>query len=248
MLSGRFEHDLVGLRGADGGDDALADAGDDGFLLRAADEAVEIGADGDAGADLHLDAVLGDAVDGAAAGGRVRAVDDLRIDRGADGFDHAFAGALGGEVDGAGAVPIQRDAGFLRGDERLDGGDDVAAGEVVGLDVIDGDFDAGLFRGDAGVHDHAVGHLAEAHGDEVGEADVGAGQPGAEPDAEEGDDDAEEQQSEDGDDDQDDGRSGWIMALLVRFGLEITMRRKLSAPMTSSGEPAGAWPDWQKAS
>src|SRR5690606_33534544 len=102
---GRLEHDLVGLGRADGGDDALADAGDDGLLLGAADEAVEVGAHGHASLYLHLDAVLGHAVDGVAAGGGVGAVDDLGIDGGAHGLDDALAGALGGEVDGAGAVP-----------------------------------------------------------------------------------------------------------------------------------------------
>ena len=53
----------VVVGGADGGDDALADAGDDGLLGGAADELREVGADGDAGLDAELDAVLGDAVD-----------------------------------------------------------------------------------------------------------------------------------------------------------------------------------------
>jgi hypothetical protein len=50
-LVGVFEHVLVAGGGADGGDDALADAGDDGILGGAADEAGEVGADGDAGLD-----------------------------------------------------------------------------------------------------------------------------------------------------------------------------------------------------
>ena len=40
---GVLEHRHVVLRRADGGDDALADTGDDGLLGRAADEAVEVG-------------------------------------------------------------------------------------------------------------------------------------------------------------------------------------------------------------
>src|SRR5690606_28075035 len=103
-------------------------------------------------------------------------------------------------------------------------------------------------RGDARIHDHAVGDLPQAHGDEVGKADVGTGQPGPQPNAEEGNNDAEDDESGDGDDNDDDGGE-------IRHDGEsqlgcwrVTMRRKLSAPMISRREPTGAWPDWQKAS
>ena len=49
--------------GADGADDAFADAGDDGFFGGTADELVEIGADRDAGFHFELHAVLGDGVE-----------------------------------------------------------------------------------------------------------------------------------------------------------------------------------------
>src|SRR6185369_5271300 len=49
---GVLQHGLVGLGRADGGDDALADAGDDGLFGGAADKAGEVGADGDAGLGL----------------------------------------------------------------------------------------------------------------------------------------------------------------------------------------------------
>ena len=198
---GAFEDDFVGIRGADGGDDTLADAGDDGFLFRSANKAVEVGADGDAGADFHLDTVFGNAVDGAASGAGGGAVDDFRVNRGADGLYHGFIGALGGEVDGAGAIPIELDAGFACGDECLDGREDVAACEEVGFDFVDVDFDAGFLRGDAGVNDRAVRYLAEAHGDEIGEADVGTGEPGSQPDAEEGEDDEGEDEAAETEDD-----------------------------------------------
>ena len=61
---GVFQHVLVAVGRTDGGDDAFADARDDGFLGGAADEAIEIGAHGDAGLGFDDDAVLGDAVDG----------------------------------------------------------------------------------------------------------------------------------------------------------------------------------------
>ena len=75
----------------------------------------------------------------------------------------------------------------------------------MGFDVVDGDFNASLFGGDAGIDHHAVGDLAEAHGDEIGETNVSSGEPGPEPDAEEREHDAEDEQSEDRDDDEDDG-------------------------------------------
>ncbi len=62
-LVGVLEHVLVAGRGADGADDALADAGDDGVLGGAADEAVEVGAHGHAGLDQQADAVLGHGVE-----------------------------------------------------------------------------------------------------------------------------------------------------------------------------------------
>ena len=138
MLSGILQHVLVALGRADGGDDALADAGDDGVLLRAADEAVEVGAHGHAGLDLELDAVLGHAVD-RSAGRRsgfgqsmTLGLTEVRT------ASSTSCPALGGEVDGAGAVPVERDAGLLRGDQRVHGRHDVAAGQVMGLDLVGG--------------------------------------------------------------------------------------------------------------
>jgi hypothetical protein len=95
------------------------------------------------------------------------------------------SGAFRREVDRARAVPVERDAGFLGGDERLHGRDHVAAGEEMRLDLIDGDVDARLLRGDARIGDERVGDLAEPHGEEVHHADGCTGEPRAQPDAEE---------------------------------------------------------------
>ena len=57
------EHFLVIVRGADRLDDALADAGDDGFLGGAADEPFELGPHGDAGLGPQLNAVAADGVE-----------------------------------------------------------------------------------------------------------------------------------------------------------------------------------------
>ena len=114
----------------------------------------------------------------------------------------------------------------MRGNQRLDGGDDIAAGEEVRLDVIDGDVDARLFGGDAGVHDQAIGDLAEAHGDEGEDADVGAGEPSAQPNAKEREDDAQQDEAADAEcDEENDG------GVHRDEGLE-TMRRKASRPTT----------------
>ena len=65
------------------------------------------------------------------------------------------------------------------------------------LDLVDRDVDARLFRADAGIHDQAVGHLAQPHGDQVDHADVGARQPGAQKDAEEREHDPDDDQDGD---------------------------------------------------
>src|SRR6185369_9044697 len=104
-LVGILQHGLVVVRGADGGDDALADAGDDGLLRGAADELAEIGAHGDAGLDLELDAVLGDGVDGGAGAALVGAVDDLRVHRGLHGVENVASG----EINGGGGAPVDGD-------------------------------------------------------------------------------------------------------------------------------------------
>ena len=57
---GILQHLLMGFRGTDGGNDTLADAGDDRFLTRAADQTVNVGAHGHTGLGTQLNAVLGD--------------------------------------------------------------------------------------------------------------------------------------------------------------------------------------------
>lgn len=195
---GVFEHVFVAIGGADTGDDAFADTGDDGFFGGTADEALEVGADGDAGADAQGDAIFGDGVDlAAAAHFRVRAVDDFGVNAGADSFDDGFAGAFDGEVDGASAVEIQRDAGFVCGDEGKDNLGDVATSKVVGLKGIGENGDAGFGRSDAGVHDEGIRHAAQPHGDEGGDADRGVGDAGSEPDVEEFANDEQQDECED---------------------------------------------------
>ena len=108
------------------------------------------------------------------------------------------------------------DACLLRGDQRLDGGEDVSSCQEVGFDFVDIDLDARLFRGDPAVNDWAVWHLAETHGDEIGESDVCPGEPCAQPDAEEGEDDGENDESDDSEDDEAD--CFWIHDVGSVFG------------------------------
>ena len=112
-------------------------------------------------------------------------VDDLRVDAGADGFEHGLAGALGGEIDGAGAVEIERDAGFVRGDEREDDLVHVAAGEIMRFERIARDIDAGFDRGDAGIDDHSNRHFAQTHPEHFEQSHRRVREPRAEPKIEE---------------------------------------------------------------
>ena len=79
----------------------------------------------------------------------------------------------------------------------MDAGDDVAAGEVLGLDLVDGQDDAGFRGPDARIHDHAIGHLTQPHGHQVDHADIGARQPRSQPDAEKGEDNPDQDQAGD---------------------------------------------------
>src|SRR5690606_12895150 len=83
---------LVRGRRTDGRHNTFADARDDRFLGRTADEAVDVGAHGHAGACFDLNAVHGDRGDGGLAGARVRAVDHLRIDGSLHGIEDVAAG------------------------------------------------------------------------------------------------------------------------------------------------------------
>ena len=117
------------LGAADGLDDAFADAGDDRLLRRPADEPIELGPHGDAGAGPQLDAVPAHAVERGPALGRIGAVDHLGIDAALDGFVDVAAR----EVDGGGDVPGQVDAGLVGRDDGADDALHVAAREARGL-------------------------------------------------------------------------------------------------------------------
>ena len=108
-----FQHVLVTAGRADGGHNAFADAGDDGFFRRAANETLQMRAHGHTRLGLDDDAVLGHPVNGDFAGGGIRTVDDLRINGGFHGFEDGFAGAFGRQINGASAVELKADAGLV---------------------------------------------------------------------------------------------------------------------------------------
>ena len=157
------QHVGVVLGAADGLDDALADAGDDGLLGGPADQAVELGPHRHPRPGLELDAVLADAVERLLALGRVGAVDDLGIDADLDGLEHVAAG----QVDGGGHAPGQVHAGLVGGDDRGRHLRHVAARQDVGLHLLRRDLDAGLHQGDLLADDHGVVDVQELHADHV---------------------------------------------------------------------------------
>ena len=134
MRSGRGQHFAVRLGRAQGADDALADAGDDRLFGGPADQLLQVRPHRHPGLDLHLDAVLGDAVEGFAAGAPRGAVDHLGIDAGLHGLQHVAAG----QVDGGRQLEIQFELGLAGGDQRPDHQRHVAAGQVVGLQALGG--------------------------------------------------------------------------------------------------------------
>ena len=67
-------------------------------------------------------------------------------------FDHFLDGGedvAAGEVDRGGHVPVEGDGGAFGGEEGADDVGDVAAGEVMVLQSVEGDIEAGLDGGDA---------------------------------------------------------------------------------------------------
>ena len=117
---------------AQGADDALADAGDDRLFGRPADQLLQVGPDRDAGLDLHLDAVFGDAVERSRPLLARGAIDHLGIDAGLHGLQHVAAG----QVDGRGQLEVEFELGLAGGDQRPDHQRHVAAGQVMGFQAL----------------------------------------------------------------------------------------------------------------
>ena len=163
----------MGLRRADGRDDAFADACDDGLFAGAADEAIDVGAHGDAAQSDELDAVFRDRGD---FGRR----NDFRIDAHLNGFEHVTSG----EIDRSGLRERELDVGFVGGDEGVHDALDVATREVVRFELIHAQFETGFDGADARFDDHRWRHAAQPHRDECADADIGAGRKSRNPEPE----------------------------------------------------------------
>ena len=147
--------------------------------------------------DLHADAVLRHAVDGGAPHVCAGRVDDLRVNAGADCFEHCLAGAFGGEIDRAGPVEIERDAGFVRGDKSEDDVPHIAAREIMGFEWVARDIDPGFDRGDAVIDDHSDRHFAQTHSEHLEQTYRRVCQARAQPKVEESkNDDADDENDE----------------------------------------------------
>ena len=197
---GVFEHVLVGIGGADGADDAFADAGDDGFLGGAADEAVEVGADGDARLDLEpMPSLATPSMVARPMAGLGQSM-TFGLTLVVHGLEHGLAGAAVARSMAQARLKVERDARFVRGDERLDRVLDIAAGQVVGLEQVGRDVDPGFDRGDAGIDDEGGRHAAKAHPDELAHAYRRSGNEGANVKAGKAQDDRDANEQDDGDD------------------------------------------------
>src|SRR5690606_20905514 len=167
---GILEHVLVRLRRSNRAHHAFADARDDGFFAGAADEPIEVRADGDAGNRDQLDAVLGHGRD-------ARRLDDLRQDRHLHGLKHVAAG----QVDRGRALEGHVDVGLVGRDQRVDDAGDVTAGQIVRFELVDAQGQAGLYSADPRVDDDRRRHAPQPHADEREQPDVGARRPRRDP-------------------------------------------------------------------
>ena len=160
----------MGFAGTNGGYDAFTDAGDDGFLTGAANQAFDVGTDSDAGLGAQLDAILGDSRDH----GRF---DDLGSNAHLHGLQHVAAS----KVDGGSLFKGHHNIGTLSGDERVDHAVHVAAGQVVRFELGQGHFQTCLASLDQGIYQTFGLNAAQAHTNERGDAHMHTGGHGGNP-------------------------------------------------------------------
>ena len=101
---GAFQNVRVIFGTADGGDDTFADAGDNRGFTGAADEPVDIRADGNAGFDFEFDTVFSD-------GGNYRRLDNFRV----DAHLNCFKNVAPCQIDSGGTLERQNDLRALAG-------------------------------------------------------------------------------------------------------------------------------------
>ena len=178
---GVFEHQLIRIGRADGVDDPFADAGDNRFLGRTADEPIEIRSDGDASLDSKLDAVLRLRIDRRTTLDRVGTIYDLGI----HARLHGVQDVSPRQVDRHRSFARQRNLGPMRGDQGSNHIRHVAARKVMSLKAFRGD--PVLFRHPGlNCHDLRPNHdfrfdFAQSHADQFHQADVGVGRLGLNP-------------------------------------------------------------------
>jgi len=115
---------------------------------------------------------------------RIGNVNDLGIDRGAHGLQHAFFGTFGRQIDRAGFIPSQRDLSLARIDEGGRRFDDVSTRHIVRLDFIGRYRQAGFYRHDPGINDVRIREAAEVtHGHQIAHPNRRAGGKRLQPDA-----------------------------------------------------------------
>ena len=75
---------------------------------------------------------------------RARRVDDFGIDARAHRFQNRFACSFGGQIDGAGPIEVERNAGLVRGDQGKNHVAHVATRQIMRLEWIAVDVQAGF--------------------------------------------------------------------------------------------------------
>ena len=160
----------MALGRADRGDDALAHSGEHGLFAGAADELFDVGTHGHSGLGDELDTVLSHCRYG-------RGVDNLGVDRHLHGFEHVAAG----EVDGGCHLEVEGDIRLVGRNEGHYHLGDIALSEIVGLELVGLEGQAGLRSGNKGHHDSIGIDAPPAHEHEMDEADPDARQDCLEP-------------------------------------------------------------------
>ena len=142
------------------------------FLAGAANQALNIGAYGDAGLGAEFDTVLRD-------GGDHRRFNDF----GGNAHLYSLENITAGKVDGAGFFKSHFDIGALRGDQSIDDTIHITAGQVVRFQLGDRQVQAGFIGFDQGVNQALGLDAADPHTDQRTDGYVHAAGQGGNPQA-----------------------------------------------------------------
>ena len=150
--------------------DAFADTGKDCLLAGAADKLLDVGTHGDAGLGDKLDTVFGN-------GCHRRRVNDLGVDRCLHSLEHVAAG----EVDSRGGLEVKVHVSLVGTDKGVDDTADMAACQIVGLQVVLFQLQTSLAGGNHVAYDDCWRHLTEAHENKLHERHIDTGHECLEP-------------------------------------------------------------------